>query len=142
MRELDVAEEGFYARAAADLDLRNLIGLDETATLRLYPGAPTDTEEASDFPRATYFGLESPLAVGVGKVRIQLDILVWPQATAAFDPDLRLGEIDARFVELFDRQWWEHDSRRLSAHRLGGRPWPSRAGRPLRRTREFEILVS
>lgn len=133
---LDVAEEAFYARCAADPQLVGAIGSDG-GVVRIYPGWPTDTQQAGDYPRVTYFGMAGP-GTGVHAVRIQVDVWAWPGAA---DPDGALQAIDGRLLELFDRQSWIHAGRRVYGHDLGGRNMPG-PGAALRRMREFSLGVS
>lgn len=135
---VDVACAGFYARIAADADAVAAIGKDETDAVRVTPGWWDDTWSAADGHRVTYFGMERPLGASRGSVLLQVDMWISPEVD---DPDAALAAVDGSILALVNGQWWIHDGRRLIGRSVGARDFPARAGRPLRRMREFRVLV-
>lgn len=144
-RSLDDALAGFAARAAADADLAALLGVDDAGAVRLYHGWPGEVLEnprPRHFPRATYYrsGGGEQRRPGVGRVRIRLDLWVWPSGEAGGIE--RLSALDSRFLEVLDEQHWTHSGARLYAVALDPVDFPAGPGAPLRRMRPFDVHVS
>lgn len=140
--DLHEAEDGLGVRLAADGTLGTLVGTDESGSVRVYGAWPEEVlsePRADEFPRITFFRASDELVrPGLGTVRLQCDIWVWPDGDEG--GVLRLRQIRERAFELVDEQRWPHAGAQLDGIVLPG--GSERPGRPLRYTFDVEIGVS
>lgn len=132
------AEQGFYTRAKDDAALTALLG----GGTRIFPGYPSDTLEAADCPRITFYVTgPPPRAKGFQRLRVFADLWIWPDGSAG--GRAKLLDVDERLKELFDEMHFTHDDAfRLYAIAGGMRDFPAGAGQPMRRQRQFIIEAS
>lgn len=132
-----VAEIAFHRRLTEDAPLVTLVG----STARIVPGWPGDTLQEADFPRLTFYATgPAPIAKGIQRVRVSVDIWVWP--TGLTGGRARLLAIDARLMGIMDEQIFHHADHRLYSVAGGFRDAPAAPNAPIRRTREILITSS
>ena len=131
------AERSAYERMRDDPQLAVLLG----PGARIVPDWPHDRLEERDCPRVTYYTFgPAPLVRGVARVRLALDLWVWP--SGADGGRTRLIEIDGRIVELFDEANWLFAGYWIVAQAGAFRDFPSGPTSPMRRHREIVLDVA
>lgn len=131
------AERGAYERMRGDAQLSALLG----PGVRIIPDWPHDRLEERHCPRVTYYTFgPAPPVRGVARVRLALDLWVWP--SGEHGGRARLLEIDARVVELFDERDWTFDGHWIIAQAGAFRDFPSGPTSPMRRHREIVLDVA
>lgn len=130
------AEQGLFARLAEDADLVTLLG----AGVRVFAGWPADTLAATSCPRITvYLFGPAPKRPGFQRVRVTLDLWVWPSGLTGGRP--KLLAIDERILARFDEQHWTYAGYRLYSLAGAFKDYPAAPDAPLRRMRELTLEV-
>lgn len=128
------AEEGLYRRLTGDAPLVALLG----AGQRIFPDWPADTLTAAGCPRITFYTFgPAPRRPGFQRVRLSLDLWVWPSGVSG--GRAKLLAIDEQLLALFDEQHWSHGGHRLYSTAGAFRDFPAPPDAPLRRLREITI---
>ena len=139
----------FYDRASTDAQLQTLVGTDADGDTRLYPEFPDEELGQADYPRITYHQVTgSRPGKTLGEVLVQTDTWVWPEG-ANGGPD-RLHAIDERMLALFHGEGtdgavgirWTFVGAHVISREAGSRDFPTAAGTPLRRRRNYRLTVS
>lgn len=126
------AEGGLLRRLTGDGPLGDLLG----PGTRIFPGWPGDKLKKEDFPRLTFYATgPAPIAQGIQRVRVSVDIWVWPDGLTG--GRARLIAIDARLMGLMNEQSFHHADHWLYSQAGGFRDSPAAPDAPIRRTREI-----
>jgi len=131
------AERGAYERMKEDAQLASLLG----PGVRIIPDWPHDQLDERHCPRVTFYVLgPAPVARGVARARLALDLWVWP--SGANGGRTRLLDIDRRLVELFDERDWVFAGHWIVARAGAFRDFPAAPTSPMRRHREIMLDVA